>query len=267
MAIALGTQLGRYEIKSSIGAGGMGEVYLARDTQLERFVALKVLPKNVATDDAKMRRFIQEAKAASALNHPNIITIHEIGADKSTHFIATEYIDGQTLRDVMAERPMDMPEILDVASQAASALVVAHAAGIIHRDIKPENIMIRPDGYVKVLDFGLCKLTEAREASPTSVTTADTDPNIIMGTPNYMSPEQVRGHDVDARTDIYRPRGHARRRLQHLGTTARRRFAQTNNGLQIRADFPVRLVTRWQAADLCARGSVTSDVILISGYL
>lgn len=203
MAIASGTQLGRYEIKSSIGAGGMGEVYLARDTQLERFVALKVLPVTLAQDAARMRRFIQEAKAASALNHPNIITIHEIGADSSTHFIATEYIDGQTLRDLMATRPMDMPEILDVASQVASALVVAHAAGITHRDIKPENIMIRPDGYVKVLDFGLCKLTEVKGVSPTSATIADTDPNVIMGTPNYMSPEQVRGLELDNRTDIW----------------------------------------------------------------
>ncbi|MEJ7710242.1 MAG: protein kinase [Pyrinomonadaceae bacterium] len=181
----------------------MGEVYLARDLQLERTVALKVLPANFALDPAKMLRFIQEAKAASALNHPNIITIHEIGQYGPSRFIATEYIDGQTLRDLIATRPLDIAEILDIASQVTSALVVAHAAGIIHRDIKPENIMVRPDGYVKVLDFGLCKLTEAKESDPTSVTLATTDPNVIMGTPSYMSPEQIRGLDLDGRTDIW----------------------------------------------------------------
>src|SRR5438552_15877366 len=149
MAITAGTRLGRYEIRSKIGAGGMGEVYLAQDTKLDRKVALKILPAEVAADRNRMNRFVQEAKAASALNHPNIITIYEIEQIDSVNFIATEFIDGQTLRQRLRKAPVKLGEMLDVAAQIASALSAAHAAGIVHRDVKPENIMLRRDGIVK----------------------------------------------------------------------------------------------------------------------
>src|SRR5713226_8854352 len=154
MSITVGTLLGRYEIRSSIGAGGMGEVYLAFDTQLDRLVALKVLKAELAADQQGIGRFVQEAKAASALNHPNIVTIYESGKTDIAAFIATEFIDGVTLRQRMKQAPMQLSEILDISIQVASALSAAHAAGIVHRDMKPENVMIRPDGYVKVVDFG-----------------------------------------------------------------------------------------------------------------
>src|SRR5437870_9821841 len=208
MTLTAGTKLGRYEIRSQLGEGGMGEVYLAQDTKLDRRVALKVLPAEVAANHDRMRRFMQEAKAASALNHPNIITIHEIEQIDSVNFIATEFIDGETLRQRMRIAPMKLGEVLDVATQIASALSAAHAAGIVHRDIKPENIMLRRDGIVKVLDFGLAKLTE--RVSPDSVDTEaptraaiKTDPGTIVGTAIYMSPEQARGLDLDGRTDIF----------------------------------------------------------------
>ena len=204
--IDAGTRLGRYEIRSKIGAGGMGEVYLAFDAKLDRKVALKILPADVAAHQDRMKRFVQEAKAASALNHPNIITIHEIDETDSVNFIATEFIDGETLRERMRGAPLKLGEVLDVAAQIASALSAAHTAGIVHRDIKPENIMLRRDGIVKVLDFGLAKLTE--RVSPDSVdteapTSLKTDPGTVLGTAVYMSPEQARGLEVDARTDIF----------------------------------------------------------------
>ena len=208
MAIASGTRLGRYEIRSQIGAGGMGEVYLAQDTKLERTVALKILPNDVASDQKRMHRFTQEARAASALNHPNIITIYEVEQVGSTHFIATEFIDGETLRQHMARARLTIQEALDVGVQAASALATAHEAGIVHRDIKPDNIMLRRrDQIVKVLDFGLAKLTE-RQSSTIDTEAAtralvNTAPGMVMGTASYMSPEQARGLDVDARTDIW----------------------------------------------------------------
>jgi serine/threonine protein kinase/Tfp pilus assembly protein PilF len=209
MTFVAGTKLGRYEIRSKIGAGGMGEVYLAHDTKLERTVALKVLPANVAADRQRMQRFIQEAKAASGLNHPNILTIHEIEQIDSTQLIATEFIDGETLRQHLNARRMIIAEALDLSAQIASALSAAHAAGIIHRDIKPENIMLRRDGIVKVLDFGLAKLSE--RVDPEQVVDAEaatkalvqTEPGVVMGTAAYMSPEQARGQEVDARTDIF----------------------------------------------------------------
>src|SRR5215211_1195548 len=147
MTIPAGTHFGRYEIRSPIGAGGMGEVYLAHDAQLDRAVALKLLPANVTEDEDRLRRFQQEARATSALNHPNILTIFEIGESAGTHFIATEFIDGVTLREHMARVRMKPDEVLDVSIQVASALSAAHEAGIVHRDIKPENIMLRRDGY------------------------------------------------------------------------------------------------------------------------
>ncbi|HKZ81015.1 MAG TPA: protein kinase [Pyrinomonadaceae bacterium] len=199
------TRLGRYEIRSHLGAGGMGEVYLAQDTDLERTVAIKVLPRAAAAESQSMRRFIQEAKAVSALNHPNIITIFEIGKVDSVHFMATEFVEGITLFEHMKRSRMTLNEILDVAIQVASALAVAHEPGIVHRDIKPENIMLRQDGYVKVLDFGLAKLTEPQTATPDANTRelVRTKPGLILGTCQYMSPEQARGEEVDRRTDIW----------------------------------------------------------------
>jgi serine/threonine-protein kinase len=208
MSLESGTVLGRYEIRSLLGAGGMGEVYLARDTELERTVALKVLPAEVASDQQRMLRFVQEARAASALNHPNIITIHEIGRTESAPFIATEYINGVTLRQRLTDGRMPVKEALEIAAQVAGALTTAHLAGIVHRDIKPENIMVRPDGYVKVLDFGLAKLTEGSitdGSDPDAATLAmiNTTPGAIMGTIKYMSPEQARGLRINEQTDIW----------------------------------------------------------------
>jgi serine/threonine protein kinase/tetratricopeptide (TPR) repeat protein len=201
-----GTRLGRYEIKSPIAAGGMGEVYLAEDTQLDRIVALKILPATVAADRQRMQRFIQEAKSASALNHPNILTIYEIGQQDHVNFIATEFIDGETIRRRIGSGQTKLSEVLDIASQVASALAKAHQSGIIHRDIKPENIMVNRDGYVKVLDFGLAKLAEQKvDTDPEAPTMAqiNTEPGKVMGTTRYMSPEQARGQEIDARTDIW----------------------------------------------------------------
>ncbi len=204
-----GQEVGPYTILSSLGAGGMGEVYLAKDARLGRKVALKLLPFDFARDHGRVRRFEQEARAASALNHPNVCVIHEIGkTDNGRHFIAMEYIDGTTLRDRMAQKQMKLLEALDVGAQVAWALEAAHAAGIVHRDIKPENIMLRKDGYVKVLDFGIAKLNERlskindiNEAS--TIDKVQTEPGMRIGTVNYMSPEQLRELSVDARTDIW----------------------------------------------------------------
>ena len=200
--------ISHYRIIKKLGAGGMGEVYLALDTKLVRKVALIILPEECAADRNRVTRFVQEAKAASALNHPNIITIHEIDQDASTYFIATEFIEGETLRERMRNAPIKLGEVLDVAAQIASALAAAHAAEIVHRDIKPENIMLRRDGIAKVLDFGLAKLRE--RILPESVDTEaptdaafKTEPGILLGTAIYMSPEQARGLPIDARTDIF----------------------------------------------------------------
>jgi serine/threonine protein kinase len=206
-ASLVGQSIGRYLVLSLLGRGGMGDVYLARDTQLDRKLALKLLPERFTADEIRVRRFILEARAASSLNHPNIITIHEIGHFGSVHFIATEFVEGETLRNRISRGPIAIGDALDIATQIASALAAAHAAGIVHRDIKPENIMVRPDRYVKVLDFGLAKLTERPAVSPLSdASTAArvvTDPGTVMGTTRYMSPEQARGLDVDARSDIF----------------------------------------------------------------
>jgi serine/threonine-protein kinase len=201
MSLASGTKLGRYEIRAKIGAGGMGEVYLAQDAKLDRKVALKLLPPDVAADHSRMNRFVQEAKAASALNHPNILTIYEIDETDLGHFIATEFIEGETVRECLRKAPLTITEGLNVAAQVAAALCAAHNAGIIHRDIKPENVMVRADGLVKVLDFGLAKLTATGASDSEDVTL--TQPGMIMGTIAYMSPEQARGQVVDARTDVW----------------------------------------------------------------
>jgi serine/threonine protein kinase/class 3 adenylate cyclase len=199
-----GTNLGRYEVISQLGTGGMGEVYLANDTQLDRKIALKLLSEKYTGNALWLRRFIREAKAASALNHPNIITIHEIGQAGGIHFIATEYIEGKTLRTQLADGRMKMAGAINVAAQVANALSAAHATGIIHRDIKPENIMLRPDGYVKVLDFGLAKQVEPEiSGGGSNSSQINTDPGVVMGTVNYMSPEQARGIHVDTRSDVF----------------------------------------------------------------
>ncbi|MGE5360144.1 MAG: serine/threonine-protein kinase, partial [Bacteroidales bacterium] len=186
----------------------MGEVYLAHDTRLDRKVALKILPEALAADPDRMRRFAQEAKAASGLNHPNIITIYEVDQLDSTSFIATEFIDGSTLRERLRAGPRPVGEALDVAVQLAGALAAAHAHGIVHRDIKPENVILRHDGIVKVLDFGLAKLTgggspRGGDGEALTLTHVETDSGLVMGTAIYMSPEQARGQEVDARTDVF----------------------------------------------------------------
>jgi serine/threonine protein kinase len=207
----LGREVGHYRILSLLGAGGMGEVYLAEDMRLGRKVALKLLPGEFTRDRERLQRFEREARAASALNHPNIITIFEIGRVNDIHFIATEFIDGQTLRQRMRSAPVKLDEALDAAMQAASALATAHQAGIVHRDIKPENVMLRRDDIIKVLDFGLAKLIVQPSAESTVIGENDasseeqieTDPGKMMGTARYMSPEQIRGQEVDGRSDIF----------------------------------------------------------------
>jgi len=192
-----------YKIHSQIGAGGMGEVYLATDTLLDRKVALKLLPSEATSDQSRVRRFLQEAKAASSLNHPHIITIHEVGNTNSTYFIATEFIDGVSLREAINSGQLDIGSIIEIATQVALALTAAHEVNIIHRDIKPENIMMRDDGFVKVLDFGLAKLLQQGLAQPEASTLVNTAAGVVLGTLSYMSPEQARGHEVDARTDVW----------------------------------------------------------------
>ena len=207
MPIVEGIFIGRYEIRSLLGTGGMGEVWLALDKQLDRTVALKILPDDLARDQLRMRRFIQEAKSASALSHPNIITIYEVGEVEDIHFIAIEYVDGVTLRQRINDNDLKFEETLEIAVQVAAALATAHEAGIIHRDIKPDNIMLRRDGYVKVLDFGLAKLTEKSNerlsSEPEAMTLVNTEPGLVVGTVSYMSPEQARGLMVDTRSDIW----------------------------------------------------------------
>jgi serine/threonine-protein kinase len=214
--LSANTTLSHYRIISKIGAGGMGEVYLAQDTRLDRKVAIKFLNEEYSQDADKLKRFIQEAKAASALNHPNILTVYEIGEVDSKNYIATELIDGHTVRQQLSQKePLSLNEILKIGVQVAEALSAAHAAGIIHRDIKPENIMVRTDGYAKVLDFGLAKLSEppavAGGSAGESIADSEaatrfqvnTNPGVVMGTVFYMSPEQARGSATDARTDIW----------------------------------------------------------------
>ncbi len=204
-----GRQLGEYEILAFLGKGGMGEVYLARDPSLERKIALKLLLPDFTGDEARVSRFIREAKAVSALNHPNIITIHEIGETDGRRYIATEFIEGQTLRRQLSARQLQIADTVEIVFQIAQALDAAHSAGIIHRDIKPENVMVRPDGLVKVLDFGLAKLTENDatqsefDTQATSAASFKTGPGIVLGTVAYMSPEQLRGHEADARSDLF----------------------------------------------------------------
>ena len=203
--LASGETIGHYRIVNVIGRGGMGEVYLAEDERLGRKVALKLLPADFTRDRSRMRRFQQEARAASALNHPNILTIHDIGEFDGQSFIAAEFIDGETLRRRLSQQRMTIREVLDLTIQLASALGVAHEAGLVHRDLKPENLMLRRDGYVKVLDFGLVKLVGQEEPTTEASVAEKTDisSGLVMGTVKYMSPEQARGEQVDQRSDIF----------------------------------------------------------------
>src|SRR5438094_6049134 len=212
MKIEAGTKLGRYELRSQIGEGGMGEVYLAEDMQLRRHVALKILPRQVASNKDRMRRFTQEAQAAAALNHPNIAHIYEIGEADGLHFISMEFVDGLTLRQLVHDQHTDLTKLLRYLQNVADGLAKAHASGIVHRDLKPDNIMVTRDGHAKVLDFGLAKLIEQAPApgsDSSEVATAmmpqHSTPGTVMGTVGYMSPEQAQGKtkDVDQRSDIF----------------------------------------------------------------
>src|SRR6266576_1890490 len=206
--LLVGQTIGHYKISKRIGTGGMGDVYLATDMTAGRKAALKLLPERFTGDAARLKRFRQEAHALVGLNHPNILTVYEIGEHHSTHYIASELIEGETLRQRLMRGRIEVGEAVDVVIQVASALAAAHQAGIVHRDIKPENIMLRPDGYVKVLDFGIAKLAESAFAEATadgagSMTLAETNLGSILGTVRYMSPEQARGAPVDKGTDIW----------------------------------------------------------------
>jgi len=206
MQLAVGTCLGPYEITASLGAGGMGEVYKARDTRLERVVAVKVLPADKVADPARKQRFIQEARAASALNHPNIVTIHDISQEDGIDFLVMEYVPGRTLEHLIPRNGLRLSETLKYAAQVADALAAAHSAGIVHRDVKPSNIMVADHGRVKVLDFGLAKLIEPSEVGPdqpTRTILAQTEEGTVVGTAPYMSPEQAQGEPIDARSDIF----------------------------------------------------------------
>lgn len=207
--LAVGRKIGRYAVLSLLGRGGMGEVYLARDTRIGRKVALKLLSSEFVQNRDRLRRFRQEAFAASSLNHPNIMTVYEVDEHDGVPFIASEYVEGVTLREHMSGRVLKIMEALDIAAQVAAALSAAHEAGVVHRDVKPENVMLRRDGYVKVLDFGLAKLAQAatgEQASGLEASTqlmVNTEPGMVMGTVAYMSPEQAQGVAVDVRTDIW----------------------------------------------------------------
>ncbi|MBI1791734.1 MAG: protein kinase, partial [Acidobacteria bacterium] len=202
-SLAPGSSVSHYRIASRLGGGGMGEVYLARDTHLDRDVALKILPTDLAASPDRLRRFVLEARAASALSHPNVAHIYEIGESDGLHFIAMEYVEGKTLSAHAAGKPMAVAELLDLAAQAADALDESHAKGVVHRDIKPANVMITPRGQVKVLDFGLAKIAAPVSGEAETQAETLTNPGVVMGTMQYMSPEQAMGRPVDHRADLF----------------------------------------------------------------
>src|SRR5271163_3410986 len=204
MTLAPGSKLGAFEIVAPLGAGGMGEVYRARDTRLERTVAIKLLPTAFSASSDRLQRFEREARSASALNHPNIVTIYELGQDGSSHYIAMELVEGKTLRALLAAGPLPMREAIDIAAQIAEGLTKAHEAGITHRDLKPENLMVSHDGFVKILDFGLAKSASRGERTNVhSTSTSLTSAGALLGTVGYMSPEQVSGEPVDFWSDQF----------------------------------------------------------------
>src|SRR5580693_4517969 len=205
MALPSGTKLGPYDIQSLIGAGGMGEVYRARDARLNRIVAIKVLPRSYSADADRLQRFVQEARSAAALNHPNILSIFDIGEDHGAPYVVSELLEGETLRDRLRESALSSRKAIDYAQQIASGLAAAHDKGIVHRDLKPENIFITHDGRAKILDFGLAKFTrpEADASGDAPTQQIATDAGTVMGTVGYMAPEQVRGKAADPRSDIF----------------------------------------------------------------
>ncbi|MGB6251454.1 MAG: serine/threonine-protein kinase, partial [Terriglobales bacterium] len=205
MALTPGTKLGPYEIQSLIGSGGMGEVYRAHDSRLNRTVAIKVLPTSYSADAERLQRFVQEARAAAALNHPNILSIFDIGEASGAPYIVSELLEGQTLRERIRSGPLSSRKAIDYALQVARGLAAAHEKGIVHRDLKPENLFLTHDDRVKILDFGLAKLTRPENEAGADAATVqvNTEPGQIMGTAGYMSPEQVRGKPADHRSDIF----------------------------------------------------------------
>src|SRR5271154_56105 len=203
MPLAPGARLGPYEILASIGAGGMGEVYKARDTRLKRDVALKVLPESFAADADRLRRFELEAQSAGALNHPNILVVYDIGAEGTSPYLVSELLEGETLRDRLKQGKIPTSKALEYARQVANGLAAAHGKGITHRDIKPENLFLTKDGRLKILDFGLAKIAATEKSGDSTTETRATDPGAVMGTASYMSPEQVRAQPVDHRSDIF----------------------------------------------------------------
>src|ERR1035441_8796615 len=205
MALTSGTKLGPYEIIATLGAGGMGEVYRARDTRLGRDVALKILPDSFAREADRLRRFEQEARAVAALNHPNILAIHDIGQHEGSPFLVSELIEGESLRAALDRGALPQRKTIEYGVQIAHGLAAAHEKGIVHRDLKPENVFITKDGRIKILDFGLAKLAQTTGSDPDEVTLSSerTAPGVVMGTASYMAPEQVRGEAADPRTDIF----------------------------------------------------------------
>src|SRR3989475_3414525 len=207
MGLSAGTRLGPYEIQAPLGAGGMGEVYRARDTRLGREVAVKVLPGAYSADPERMRRFEQEARAAAALNHPNILAIHDVGTHDGSPYVVSELLDGMTLRERLKGGALQQKKAVEYALDIACGLAAAHAKGIVHRDLKPENLFVTRDGRIKILDFGLAKLTrpDAADTGRSKAPTVgiDTDPGMILGTAGYMAPEQVRGEPADHRADLF----------------------------------------------------------------
>src|SRR5271169_699564 len=204
MALTPGTILRQYEIRSPLGAGGMGEVYRAYDTRLNREVAIKVLPESLTSDPDRLRRFEQEARAAAALNHPNILAVYQMATHEGVSYMVSELLDGETLRERLRRGPLPLRKAIDYAVQIAHGLAAAHDKGITHRDLKPENLFVTKDGRVKILDFGLAKVGLQRDASGGEATIdLGTEPGMVMGTVGYMSPEQVRGKTADHRSDIF----------------------------------------------------------------
>src|ERR1700733_8587345 len=203
MSLSTGERLGPYEIYALIGKGGMGEVYRARDTRLDRTVAIKVLPAEFSAQEERLRRFEQEAQVLGALNHPNLLAIHDVGAQNGTHFLVSELLEGESLRQRLQEGALPIRKAMDLGIQIAKGLAAAHEKGIVHRDIKPDNIFLTRDGRAKILDFGLAKQSGAEGRGESATITAVTDPGMGLGTAGYMSPEQVRGKPADARSDIF----------------------------------------------------------------
>ena len=268
--------ISHYRIVSKIGAGGMGEVWLAEDSRLGRKVALKILPAEFGEDETRMSRFVREAKSVSALNHPNILTIHEIGEDRSQHYIATEFIAGKTLRELLKDGPLPILQSLETACQIGAALNAAHQAGIVHRDIKPENVMVRADGLVKVLDFGLAKLTGGA-SDPDSETRiqSETQPGMIVGTVAYMSPQQARGKAVDARTDVWSLgvviyemlTGRQPFRGETMTDTLANILHEDPESLNIEPPDLAQIVTKMLGKKLEARYATINDVVVELKYL